>query len=67
MIMDGGINIPRVPPAAMLPVANRDEYRRSSISGRATRVMVATVATEEPQTAPKPADPPMVARARPPR
>ncbi len=62
----GGINHPRVPPAAMLPVASLGEYPNFLISGRAHVPIAAAVATEEPDTAAKPALATMVVMASPP-
>ena len=44
--------MPKVPPAAKVPVDKRPEYPCRFISGKATPVMVAAVATEDPQIAP---------------
>ena len=63
----GGMRIPMLPPAAILPVARAGSYLKRFISGRATAPMVATVAVLEPHMAAKPAQAPMVAMARPPR
>src|SRR3982074_545258 len=63
----GGTIGPSVPPAAQQPVASAGEKRRARISGRATGPIVAAVASEDPVSAPKPAQPPMVASASPPR
>ncbi len=59
--------MPSVPPAAMAAVASRPEYLWLRSSGRATWPMVAAVASEEPQIAPKPAQAPTAAIASPPR
>ena len=55
MVIDGGMRMPSVPPAAMEPVASASEYPKRFIDGYATLLMVAAVAIEEPQMAPKPA------------
>ncbi len=65
-ITDGGINMPKVPPAANVPVLNAPEYPSLLNSGRATFPIVAAVAREDPQIAPKPAHAPMAAIATPP-
>ena len=64
---DGGTKAPSVPPAATQPVDRPVAYPRRFISGRATLPIVAAVAMEDPVTAPNPAQPPIVASARPPR
>ena len=66
MGMEGGIRIPRVPPAAIEPYISSFWYPRFSISGMAIRPIVAAVATLEPQTAPKMAQAKTLATARPP-
>jgi hypothetical protein len=58
--------MPSVPPAAIAPVASASEYPADRISRSAIGVIVAAVATEDPQTAPKQAEAPMVATASPP-
>ena len=58
--------MPRVPPAAMQPVARESAYLKRFISGSATIPMVAAVAREEPDIAAKPAQAPMVAMLSPP-
>ena len=58
--------MPSVPPAAMQPVARASSYLNRFISGRATRPIVAAVAMEEPDTAEKQAQAPMLAIASPP-
>ena len=58
--------MPSVPPAASVPVASRPEYPCRFISGSATPVMVAAVATEEPQIAPNAAEASTEAIASPP-
>ena len=65
--VDGGIKIPNVPPAATAPVAKLSPYLKRFISGSATRPMVTAEAIDEPLKAAKPAQPEMVALARPPR
>ena len=45
--------MPSVPPAASAPVASAPEYLARSSSGSATWPMVAAVASDEPQIAPK--------------
>ena len=68
MIMgtEGGIRMPRVPPAAMEPMMSGRPYPRRSISGMAIIPMVAAVATLEPDTAAKMAHEKMLATASPP-
>ena len=51
----GGIRMPSVPPMAMEPVDSLSAYPYLRISGRAMVPMVAQVAAQEPQMAPKPA------------
>jgi len=67
MITEGGTSDPRVPPAAIQPVAKPGEYPRLIISGSATLPKVAAVAGDDPQMAPKKPHPPIVDRAKPPR
>ena len=59
-ITEGGMRMPSVPPAASVPV---DERGRIAVlacsSGSAIWPMVAAVASDEPQIAPKPAQPPI--------
>ena len=59
--------MPRLPPAASAPVAKPSSYPAFRISGKAIRVIVAAVATDEPQTAPKQADATIAATDKPPR
>tara|TARA_B100001123_G_C15176803_1_gene973666 strand:- start:381 stop:644 length:264 start_codon:yes stop_codon:yes gene_type:complete len=49
--IDGGINIPSVPPAASIPNTNVLSYPRFVISGIATVPIVAAVATDDPDIA----------------
>ena len=63
---EGGMRMPRVPAVASVPVARRPEYPWRFISGKATPVMVAAVATDDPQIAPKAAEARTAAIARPP-
>ena len=58
--------MPSVPPAASVPVDRRPEYPWRFISGSATEVMVAAVATDEPQIAPNAALASTAAMASPP-
>ena len=58
--------MPRLPPAATVPVASASLYPSRFISGRVTEAMVAAVAFVEPQMEAKPAQAPTVAMARPP-
>ena len=51
MLIDGGIRIPSVPPAAIVPRNNRSLYPRFSISPIATVPIVAAVATDDPDVA----------------
>src|SRR5688500_4915914 len=67
MMIEGGIRMPSVPPAAITAVEVASSYFALRISGIATRVMVAAVAMELPQIAAKPAQAAIVERARPPR
>src|SRR4051812_33872786 len=67
MMVDGGIMMPRVPPAAMTPMDRESLYPSLRVEGYATLLMVAAVAMEEPQIAPKPAHAATVACASPPR
>jgi hypothetical protein len=50
-IMLGGIKMPRVPEAAMVPVASAGEYLRWSITGKASSVSITTVAPTIPVVA----------------
>ena len=59
--------MPSVPPAAIAAVASRGEYRWRRSSGSATWPIVAAVASDEPQMAPKPAQAEIAAIAMPPR
>ena len=63
----GGSSAPRLPPAAQTPVEKAGEYPRACISGSATLPTVTVVETEWPVSAPKPAQPAIVARPSPPR
>ena len=56
-----------LPPAAMHPVASPSSYPALRNSGSAMRVMVAALASEEPETAPNSAEAASVATASPPR
>jgi hypothetical protein len=64
--MLGGISIPKVPPAAIQPVARALSYLYLLISGKATLENIAAGASELPQAAAKLAQAPTVAIARPP-
>src|SRR5260370_36634580 len=66
-MIDGGIRIPMLPPAASDPVASLSSYPALRISGSAILVMVAAGTIDDPHTAPKQAEAGMVAIARPPR
>src|SRR5258708_24830292 len=66
-MIDGGIRIPMLPPAASDPVASLSSYPALRISGSAILVMVAAVTIDDPHTAPKQAEAAMGAIARPPR
>ena len=55
-----------MPPAATQPVDRLVEYPRRFICGSETRPIVAAVAIDDPVTAPNPAQPPIVASAKPP-
>ena len=59
--------MPSVPAEATVPVAIRTSYPKRSISGTAMREIVAAVASEEPDIAPKPAHVPTLAMASDPR
>ncbi len=48
-LIEGGIKIPNVPPAAIVPANRPGLYPYFSLCGIATVVMVAAVATEEPE------------------
>ena len=63
---EGGIRMPRVPPAAIVPVARESSYLKRRISGSATRPMVRAEASDEPDNAENPAQPTIDADARPP-
>ena len=67
MITDGGIRMPSVPPAAIDPAAKESACLKRRISGIDTRAIVAAVASDDPQIAPKPAQAAMVDMERPPR
>ena len=58
--------MPKVPPAAIAPVAKLSSYLNFLIGGMATFAIVAAVATEDPQTALNPPQESIVAMARPP-
>src|SRR4051794_6753190 len=66
-MIDGGNRMPSVPPAAIAPVASASEYPALRISRSEIGVIVAAVAMDEPHTAPKQAEAPIVATASPPR
>ena len=63
---DGGIMMPSVPPAASAPVDRLPAYPARLSSGSVTWPIVAAVASELPQMAPKPAQAPIAAIAMPP-
>ncbi len=65
--IDGGNIAPKVPPAAITPVANDFGYPNRRISGYATVEKVAAVATEDPLIAANPAQAAIVAIPNPPR
>jgi hypothetical protein len=65
-ITEGGMRMPSVPPTASVPVESRFEYFSRFISGSATWLMVAAVATEEPQIEPNAAQATIAACATPP-
>jgi hypothetical protein len=58
MLIDGGIRIPSVPPAASVPRKRRSLYLCLSISAIATTPIVAAVATLDPDTEPNSAHEP---------
>ena len=58
--------MPKVPPAAKVAVEKPPEYPYLRNSGKATRPMVAAVASDEPQIEPNPAQAPIAAIAMPP-
>jgi len=60
------MRMPSVPPAASVAVDRPPLYPARFSSGSATCAIVAAVAREEPQIAPKPAQAPMAAMAVPP-
>ena len=66
MLIDGGIRMPSVPPAASVPRNRRSLYLCFSISPIATTPMVAAVATLDPDTEPNSAHEPMFECIRPP-
>ena len=66
MLIDGGIRMPSVPPAASVPRNRRSLYLCFSISPIATTPMVAAVATLDPDTEPNSAQEPMFECIRPP-
>src|ERR1700676_1370427 len=66
-MIDGGIKMPILPPAANAPAASRSSYPALRISGSAIRVMVAAVTMDDPHTAPKQEEAAIVAIAKPPR
>ncbi len=63
----GGMRMPKVPPAAIVPAARLSAYLYLRIDGMATFAIVATVASELPDTAANPPLAAIVAMARPPR
>src|SRR5690606_33244764 len=65
-LIDGGIKMPSVPPAAILPRNSDSLYPCFLISGIATVPTVAAVATLEPDVAENSALAPMLACIRPP-
>ncbi len=65
-LMDGGISIPSVPPAAIEPAKRLSPYPYFLAWGSATVVMVAAVATLDPEVAANMADVPIFACIRPP-
>ena len=62
----GGIRLPRLAPAAMVPSTMRWSYWRFLKAGSATVEIVAAVATDEPDTAENSAEAPMLVCSRPP-
>ena len=62
----GGIKIPNVPPAAKDPITIRSEYPRCRNDGSDTRLIVAEVATLDPEQAAKMAQDTMLVWIRPP-
>jgi hypothetical protein len=66
MLMLGGISIPSVPPAQMLPKASRSLYLRSSSAGRAMVPIVAEVAILDPEVAANMAEAMMLVCSSPP-
>ena len=66
-IVEGGINIPSVPPTASIPALVPTGYPREVSSGRQARPMVAVVATLLPHTAPNTVQPTIAPCASPPR
>jgi len=65
-LIEGGMRMPSVPPAAIVPRNSGSLYFRFSICGRATVPMVAAVATDEPEVAANMAHAPMLACISPP-
>ena len=51
MVMEGGSNMPKVPPAAMIPAAKPGEYPRLRISGIPAEPIAEQVAGLEPAMA----------------
>ena len=65
-LIDGGIRMPSVPPAASVPRKSDSSYLRIFTCGRATTPTVAAVATLEPEVAANIAQVPMLACISPP-
>ncbi len=64
--MPGGMRLPSEAPAAMVPSTIRSSKPRLRNEGRATVAIVAAVETEEPETAEKSAEAPMLVCSNPP-
>ena len=65
-VIDGGIRMPSVPPAQIEPVATSSGYPRRRISGMPILPMAAQQAGDEPVSAAKIAQAPILEMTRPP-
>jgi hypothetical protein len=65
-VIDGGIRMPSVPPAAIAPVASPSGKPRSRISGMPILPIAAQVAGDEPDSAANTEQAPMFEMIRPP-
>jgi hypothetical protein len=66
VITEGGIRMPSVPPAQIVPIASSGLYLRFSMEGRASMPMAATAAPTMPVMAAMIVQMAMVPTARPP-